>query len=469
MNKIFPVSLVLICLTAPYISLTLPSKAETSSPPTATSSGSSALELPIEWDRFLSGINANCAVQISDGGFLILGTNYTVLKENNTYSHRIDQVLVKTDSEGNISWTRTYHVEGFQQLEPGLLTKTSDGDYVIACTGVSESSPQSIPTSAKVCLLRIDTQGNVEWSKSLQAFNPDHTDVNGFQIDALIETSNHGFAIITFYNHGMYAWENWFIKVDASGTLEWSKNIEPLLNSGETAITNILPSGDGYILTGYIGGHLADFHGPMVIVKVDSTGNPLWENQFGGEGDYYYTACTDSIATSDAGYILAGSSSSYNNGASHGWLVKTNSQGVMSWNGSIGSDGSQIFSIAQTSQGDYIFVGSIKASDAGWVGKIDQSFGLIAETEVPRETSLNAIVLTNDNSCVFATKAGYLVKIGLEPRQSSPYPSPTPSPSVPELPTWVLLFVFVLVAVVAAEAVKPGRRRPSSNTSLCKA
>ena len=62
------------------------------------------------------------------------------------------------------------------------------------------------------------------------------------------------------------------------------------------------------------------------IVKTDVYGNEEWSQTHGGsEGDIAYSL----FETSDGGYALAGSTSSFGAGETDLWLVKTNEQGLI--------------------------------------------------------------------------------------------------------------------------------------------
>ncbi|MBK7887452.1 MAG: T9SS type A sorting domain-containing protein [Bacteroidetes bacterium] len=102
------------------------------------------------------------------------------------------------------------------------------------------------------------------------------------------------------------------------------------------------------------------------IVKTDVNGNIQWQNTLGGDGlDYLY--CIQQ--TADGGYILGGSSTSNISGDKSEnsiggighpdyWIVKTDSQGIILWQNTIGGNSADVlYSIKQTSDGGYILGG----------------------------------------------------------------------------------------------------------------
>ena len=170
----------------------------------------------------------------------------------------------------------------------------------------------------------------------------------------------------------------WIIRLDAAGNKLWDKSFGG--NSWDNLASLQQTSDGGFILGG---GSLSNNTGDKTqnshnysydywIVKLDSSGNKLWDKAFGGnEND----KLQDLIQTSDGGYILAGTSESnisgdkteynkgiYNNSADY-WIVKLDSAGNKVWDKTIGGDFNDTpFKIKQTLDGGYI-IGGLSASN----------------------------------------------------------------------------------------------------------
>src|SRR5690606_8594977 len=99
-------------------------------------------------------------LQTKDKGFLLLGTTQSY------GSGGSDLMLIKTDSLGRQIWTKTYGgskdevVPNIQTSSAGLI-QTPDGNFVICSQTSSYGSGNS-----DVYLLKVDTSGNVLWTRT---------------------------------------------------------------------------------------------------------------------------------------------------------------------------------------------------------------------------------------------------------------------------------------------------------------
>ena len=103
------------------------------------------------WTKALGGISEDKGYSIqqtSDGGYIIVGYTYSFGSGN------ADVYLVKTDVNGNISWTKTFGQAGFEQ---GYFTQQlPDGSYIISGHTNSFNT-----TGYAVYLIKTDSVGNV--------------------------------------------------------------------------------------------------------------------------------------------------------------------------------------------------------------------------------------------------------------------------------------------------------------------
>jgi hypothetical protein len=101
------------------------------------------------WTKTFGGTvneGGNSVQQTMDGGYVILG--YT----NSFGAGSQDAFLIRTDSSGNLLWTKTFGGTGYDN---GLsVQQTNDGGYIIT------SSTPSFGTPANVYLVKTDILGN---------------------------------------------------------------------------------------------------------------------------------------------------------------------------------------------------------------------------------------------------------------------------------------------------------------------
>jgi predicted secreted protein len=116
----------------------------------------------------------------------------------------------------------------------------------------------------------------------------------------------------------------------------------------------IVSSDGGYAIAGTtssFGAGGSDFW----LIKVDENGNMEWNTTYGGTESDVAAAL---ICTSDGGYALAGETSSYGNGETDFWLIKVDSSGNVQWNRTFGGQTDDVATcVIQTSDGGYAVAG----------------------------------------------------------------------------------------------------------------
>jgi len=108
-------------------------------------------------------------------------------------------------------------------------------------------------------------------------------------------------------------------------------------------------------------------------LKLESNGNLSWQKTYGGSADDKFRSGQQ---TSDGGYILAGTTSSFGTGGYDAWVLKLDKNGTIQWQKTYGFANSDdyAYSIQQTSDGGYIVTGLISllsgGDDDAWVLKL---------------------------------------------------------------------------------------------------
>lgn len=213
-----------------------------------------------------------------------------------------------------------------------------------------------------IFILKFDSSNNFLWQKKIDADSADG-------IWSMTTLENENYILVGTRSRGGF----FVLKVDSSGNLLWSKEIRSGNNPG--AAYGVLSTSDnGYIVVGYTGSG----SGPKgFIVKFDSNDNLVWAKAIGGSNsDKAYSA----IQTLDGGYLIVGSSLSFSNNR-RVLILKLDSSGNLFWAKTVNvflgnNSGSEGYSIAQSSDGGYLIVGTSFDDNIGIDGfilKLDSS------------------------------------------------------------------------------------------------
>jgi len=215
----------------------------------------------------------------------------------------MDAWLIKTDSMGDTSWTRSYSMWhdykdwtlGQFHVENDIVYQLPDEGYII---GGSTKYPCG--TYYNAWLIKTDAVGNKIWSRF---YGDEHTWLGDFKI-----TSDGGFIIALGGNSDI------LLKTDINGDTVWVKDY----TAGKAEyISSVAQTHDkGFIFSVNAGDESR-------LMKVDSSGTLMWKKTY-AEG---YTSYIRSISqTNDRGYILLGEMI-YTPGDYDIWVIKTDSAG----------------------------------------------------------------------------------------------------------------------------------------------
>ncbi len=185
------------------------------------------------WQKTFGGTNpdeAHCVKQTSDGGYIIAG-------HTGSYGAGLDDVyLIKTDSSGNLLWSKTF---GGSSYDYGYgVEQTSDGGYIV----VGETSSFGAG-SYDVYLIKTDPSGNVLWEKTFGGSGAEY----GYSVK---ELPDRGYIITGGTNSfGVDSFDIYIIRTDENGNLLWEKTIGG--TDDEKSYSIYQTSDGGYIIAGY--------------------------------------------------------------------------------------------------------------------------------------------------------------------------------------------------------------------------
>ena len=288
-----------------------------------------------KWSRIYGGSQPDVAYSIqqtNDNGYVIAG--YT----SSFGAGSADFWLVKTDSDGNTQWNKTYG--GLGRDEAYSVQQTSDGGYILG--GSTRSFGAGL---SDFWLVKTDSSGELMWNKTYGALFFDVA-------YSVQQTSDGGYIVAGSTNSlGSGSEDFWVIKTDPNGGMQWSKTYGGLYDEVAYAVQEI--NDGGYIVCGYTSSFGAGYE-DFWLLKIDSDGKVLLNRTYGGENSEYAYFVQQ---TNDNGYVIAGSTYSLGAGLDV-WLVKTDSAGTMQWGKTYGGLlDEEAYAVQQTSDEGYIVAG----------------------------------------------------------------------------------------------------------------
>ena len=282
------------------------------------------------WEKTFGGTGDDYGYsvqQTTDGGYIITGTTESFGNGGS------DVYLIKTDVNGDSLWTKTFG--GIDSDRGHSIQQTTDGGYII--TGSTTSFGNG---GFDVYLIKTDGSGNEQWTKTFGGTNGDE----GFSVQ---QTTGGGYIITGYTVSFLGSRDVYLIKTDGNGDSLWTKTFGGTDHTVGGRSVQQTTDG-GFIITGH-----KNFI--VYLMKTDGNGDSLWTKTFGGIGDWGFSV----QQTTDGGYIITGNITSFGNGGSDVYLIKTDGYGDSLWTKTFGGIGDDYgFSIQQTTDGGYIITGS---------------------------------------------------------------------------------------------------------------
>ena len=260
--------------------------------------------------------------------------------------------LIKTDLAGNEQWNKTYG-----NCIPRGICQTSDGGYaMLGYAGLGG-------LKCGHWMVKTDSEGNAQWNR-VYGFV-------GFQsVDGMTPTRDGGYALIGYTDSfGAGSLDFYLVKTDAAGYMQWNKTYGG--QRSEYGRCVVQTNDGGYALAGDTRSFGSG--GDIYLVKTDGEGNMQWSKTYGGAG---IEGARSLILTSDGGYVIGGTTTSFGSGGNDFYLVKTDENGNLQWSNAYGGAGYELqFGLIQTNDGGYAITGYTTSFGAGsydfWLIKTD--------------------------------------------------------------------------------------------------
>ena len=336
-------------------------------------------------------------IETNDGGYAILGYSNSIDGDLSGKQLEVnDYWLLKLDVDGNVQWSKTYG--GSKDDRGQSLVQTTDGGYAIVGYAMSDDGDGSNNEGFHDnWILRLDASGNILWERSYGFAGHDHcydvveTDDGGFFfagfLDVTLSNGEGNFGLgSSLTRHGVG--EFWGNKIDDEGNLQWRRYFGGTNNDRAHAV---VPSNDGgFVMSGFSESNDYDISNTkgsydFWIVHIDANGDLLWEKSFGGTG---IEVSYDLVKTPDDGYAILGHTFSNdldvseNKGNSDIWLVKIDQSGNLLWEKTFGgTEFDDAKGLDVTSDGGFVIAGNSKSIDGDVTGNKGENDFWVIKTD----------------------------------------------------------------------------------------
>lgn len=277
--------------------------------------------------------SGNCIIATSDNGYLIVGIIYYGFPANDHF------YLLKINGVGEISWSANYtegnSIKGISAMETRSKNKFIVAGSILYGLGYLGVILMQYDTSG--ILLSADTYSY--YQNTMAAF--------------VMEDNDSGLDVVGYLRgNGLQYQSMYLFKIGNQSNTEL--NVTFRIGYYDSPEWGAVVS-DGYVIAGYSANTTYDIM-TALLVKLNFDGEVVWSQYYGGgsESYFYYGA-----ATMDGGFALVGYSTNITGRNNDAYLVKTDQSGNIEWNKTYGGTGNnKAFSIIQTNDGGYAFVGT---------------------------------------------------------------------------------------------------------------
>ncbi|MEI6816365.1 MAG: hypothetical protein WCL14_07120, partial [Bacteroidota bacterium] len=327
----------------------------------------------------------NCVRQTSDHGYIIAGTTQSFGAGGK------DMYLIKTNETGDTLWTRTFGGL-YDDIATGVQ-QTNDGGYIVVGSTYSFGSGNQ-----DIYVIRTTANGDTMWTRTYGGTNFESG--NG-----IMQTSDQGFAIVgSTYSYGSGNADVYLIKINGIGDTLWTKTYGGTYDEFGFSIQQI--GSGGFVLVGSTNTYGAG-SSDVFFIKTDPIGNVVNSaDTYGGANNNDYGSSIRQ--TTDGGFIMVGTTYCFLVDYDDIYLIKTDVNGVIQWNRTIGSTSYETGNeVQQTTDGGYIIVGTTQSFGGSnqkmYLNKVD-AVGNMVWSKIFGGSSGNA-----GNSVMQTADGGYIM------------------------------------------------------------
>jgi len=297
----------------------------------------------IQWQNTIGGNGDDLLSSIhqtTDGGYIVGGYSSSTLSGDKSEgnmggSGTNDYWVIKLNSVGGIVWQNTIGADANDVLID--VRETTDGNYIVG--GHSDSKKNGDKTIKRwgsfidYWVMKLNSSGNIIWQKVFGGLSNDFLTCviqlsdGGYLFGGYSDSDLDGNKTAHAYTASLY--DFWIVRTDGSGNMLWDKTLggdlsDYLTTCTETPDQNILLAGYSISPVSYDKMEPTQGIEDFWIMKLNPSGNTLWENDLGGNiNDRPYGIAL----TGDNGFFVSG----YSNSAASGDKTETGSGTYDGW------------------------------------------------------------------------------------------------------------------------------------------
>jgi len=313
------------------------------------------------WERCYGGSDGDGPhkiIKINENFFYLL--NYSVSTDGDVQNGRAGNFwVVKINASGDIIWENSYggSVNG-EEVRDAILMP----DKGLLLMGRITSTGGDVTTHygiADIWFCRIDSLGTIEWQKTFGNQGQENAiklKLTSQNTVLMIGCHGESGGMIDCPDPGNDEADVWIIEMDLQGTLlnqycyggtRWDQGYDILELENGYAFVGVTISNDGDV-SGFHGFEWTEYY-DIWMVKIDFSGNIIWQKCLGGYNSDYPVYLTQ---TGDGGFIIIGDTWSSDGdvtgnhsdtGRADIWVVKLNSEGELEWDHCFGGGSDERF------------------------------------------------------------------------------------------------------------------------------
>ena len=240
----------------------------------------------LQWQQTYGGLDSDFCYSIEkafDGGYILAGTT------SSFGSGSLDYLIIKVDSVGTFEWKKYYGGIGVEKLKDVIHSF----DFCYYFLGITYSFGAG---THDIQILKTDVNGDTLWTKTYGGI---HNDV----ANCLIQSTDSNLLFVGWTsNFNANSGDVLLTKIDTSGNIIWTKTYGGLYFDGGSHLIQTFDG--GYMITGRTQSSTAGVSNKLYLIKTDSFGDTIWTKAY---NNHYFVNSNCIEQTVDGGYIITGS------------------------------------------------------------------------------------------------------------------------------------------------------------------